>query len=317
MTLETLTSKIKVLRDIAWDGRPDQNELNQWLENFATLNEKENAIHLLSNFVYFGNLQVRQMLRALFREKFRYPIMRRLRRDNGMTKDVDLLEELFKKKLESTRFLGIGNPSESGCHLLYYFRQENALPKSVFINTHDIFSRTEDGRASSGDPFFKLNLKSYDIDHYVFIDDFCGSGSQAVSYSQDLVEQIKDLNPAATVDYLVLIGNGSGLEYVRENSEFDQVSSIYELDESFQCFHATARQYLNPLDGVSVSKAKRMALKYGVLVNPDDPLGFDNGELLIGFHHNTPDNTLPIIWASQKDFEGWSPIFKRYQKIYE
>jgi hypothetical protein len=48
----------------------------------------------------------------------------------------------------------------------------------------------------------------------------------------------------------------------------------------------------------------------------DHSLGFENGQLLVGFHHNTPDNTLPIIWYDE-EFASWTPIFKRYNKIYE
>lgn len=32
-------------------------------------------------------------------------------------------------------------------------------------------------------------------------------------------------------------------------------------------------------------------------------------------HHNTPDNTLPIIWFDE-DKSMWTPIFRRYNKNY-
>ena len=43
------------------------------------------------------------------------------------------------------------------------------------------------------------------------------------------------------------------------------------------------------------------------------PLGYDNGQYMLGFEYNTPDNTLPIFWGMG---DGWVPLFKRYQKIY-
>ena len=44
-------------------------------------------------------------------------------------------------------------------------------------------------------------------------------------------------------------------------------------------------------------------------------LGFGNNQLLISMHHNTPDNTLPIIWFDE-DKSMWTPIFRRYNKNY-
>jgi len=43
------------------------------------------------------------------------------------------------------------------------------------------------------------------------------------------------------------------------------------------------------------------------------PLGFADGQYLLGFEYNTPDNTLPIFWGTSN---GWYPLFTRYQKIY-
>lgn len=60
---------------------------------------------------------------------------------------------------------------------------------------------------------------------------------------------------------------------------------------------------------------REMALCYGKLLLPLHPGGFDDNQLLIGFHHNTPDNTLPIIWAEGTVTQAWTPAFRRYPKI--
>ena len=44
-------------------------------------------------------------------------------------------------------------------------------------------------------------------------------------------------------------------------------------------------------------------------------LGFGDCQLLLSMEHNTPDNTLPIIWFDE-DEKMWRPIFKRYNKIF-
>jgi hypothetical protein len=111
---------------------------------------------------------MRELLRALYRDLYRYPIVESIRRAHSDTLDANFIEEEFKKRLLQTRFMGMGNPSESGCHLLYYFRQENRLPRNLFIHTHEIFTR-------SGSPP-ALSVKDPTVATYVFLDDFCGSG---------------------------------------------------------------------------------------------------------------------------------------------
>src|SRR5258708_40104948 len=123
--------------------------------------------------MYFGSRQMRALLKSLYRDKFKYPIVERIRRANADTLDAGLIQAQFKEALDRTRFLGVGNPSESGVHLLYYYRQENQLKKKYFINAHEIFTVSDAKRV----------LRYPDVTRYVFIDDFCGSGSQGKRYS--------------------------------------------------------------------------------------------------------------------------------------
>jgi len=51
---------------------------------------------------------------------------------------------------------------------------------------------------------------------------------------------------------------------------------------------------------------------------PSPPLSYKRDKVfqqpLIGFHHNTPNNSLPIIWFDEPGGPPWTPIFKRYSK---
>jgi len=48
-------------------------------------------------------------------------------------------------------------------------------------------------------------------------------------------------------------------------------------------------------------------------------LGYDDSQSLIVFPHNTPNNTLPIIWAGNKNEKEigvpWNPIWERVKII--
>jgi hypothetical protein len=309
-----LMGKIKTLNEAIWENRANEPAIKEWLDNFSASgasgpDERMHALFLLSNFMFFGDKQIRGLLRALYRDLYRYPIIRGIRRNNGDTLDGKLIERMYREELSKTRFLGVGNPSESGCHLLYYFRQENNLPKDLFIHTHEIFARSGAGGTSQ--------LRDDGVSRYVFIDDFCGSGKQGTAYSRDLVEDIKRLKPDVSVGYYVLLATQKGINKVRNETKFDPAKAIYELDASFRCFSADSRYFHDKPSEIDPVFSEQMCRTYGqrLMRDPADALGFDDSQLLVGFHHNTPDNTLPIMWFDEPQGAPWKPIFRRYPKL--
>ena len=139
----TLEETVKLLNDAAWEGRVNAALVQQWLAQFSDDSESPNdevlhALFLLSHFLYFGHTEIRCLLKSLYRDMVRAPALHRIRRDHDDILDRALLLQQYHRYLSTTRFLAVGNPSESGMHLLYYFRQENALPKDLFLAPHDI-----------------------------------------------------------------------------------------------------------------------------------------------------------------------------------
>ena len=308
---DSLTSKIKVLNEKIWENRVPEPLIREWLDNFRrsgaeTAKERLHALFMLSNMMYFGSKQMRELLRALYRDLYRYPIIESIRRQHGDTTDEKLIGQAFSDELQRTLFLGVGNPSESGCHLLYYFRQENGLSKAQFIHTHQIFHRdTNTGL---------LILRHPDVKRYVFIDDFCGTGKQGTEYSRDVVSDLKKLDATVVVAYYVLFATSDGIGRVQAEKRFDEVACIYELDSTFKCFDRDARYFADPPAGIEKAFAEGMSREYGLGLVPSHPLGYENCQLLIAFHHNTPDNTLPIIWYDEPSGAPWTPVFRRYPK---
>lgn len=323
--IESLFTRIKILNETIWEDKARRPKIETWLSNFNTESEKKHALHLLSEFMYFGSVQVRQLLKALYRDLYRYPIVRDIRLANGSTLDETTIEPEYHKKLYKTKFFGVGNPSESGAHLLYFFRQENNLSKTLFIPSEEIFDY------STGIP----QLKNPGLEYYVFIDDFCGSGSQAKGYLGRIASEIKRLKPTAQIFYLMLIGTTDGIKNVVDTKLFDEVSTVVEFDKTFKCFSDDSRHFDSDNAFQNKVESKDMAYRYGLpliekiirreyplLTEPEikvladkHALGFNDCQLLLGFHHNTPDNSLPITWYDEDD-GIWNPIFKRYNKKY-
>lgn len=251
---EQLLKKIKVLNETTWELRAKKPKIEQWLENFSDDKEKLHMLFLLSQFMYFGSLQIRELLKSLYRDLYRYPVIERIRIDNSGNADLAFLNLEFIKAEQETRFLGIGNPSESGTHLLYFFRQENRLSKKQFINTHEIFRRDSAGL---------LLLANPDIKHYVFIDDFCGSGSQASDYSTDIISEIKKIDSTIKTSYLMLFSTKFGKDQVKALAQFDYVDTVVELDDSFKCFDSASRYFHNAPSEIDKSYTQQVCEGYG------------------------------------------------------
>ncbi len=300
-----------------WEGRNKWPQVEGWLGNFSgevapVEVERLHALYILSQFIYFGSREMRELLRALFRDLVACPLLQEIRASLGGTSDLVRIEEQFQAELKATRFFGVGNPSESGTHLLYFFRQENGLPKSLFWETHKIFAREE---GAGG--LIQQVLRDPAVKRYVFIDDLCGSGDQARDYSTDLVERILELNGEAQVCYYALFATKSGIDTVRQQTRFTRCEAVFELDSSYRIFDESSRFLSDLSDVFTPTLFRQMSQHYGLKLCPDYPLGWRDGELLIGFHHNTPDNTLPIIWFSEPSKAAWTPIFRRYPKVYD
>lgn len=307
---DLLKAKLQHINEYVWDNKLKWSDVEAWLNNFNKSDNPEDDEHiqmlyLLSQFMYFGKREMRELLACVYRDSYKYRVIEAIRKNNQDTTDSEKIKKLYKKELFKTRFLGVGNPSESGTHLLYYFRQETGLNKDLFINSHEIMKR-------EGDDFV---IRDKSINQYVFIDDLCGSGDQVCRYSKDIVSEIKRLNPEAAVSYFVLFAMSDGIEKVKRDSAFDIVDAVYTIDNTFKCFGSKSRHFKNVPESISKIKAEAISEKYGRVLLASDPLGYSNCQLLFGFNHNTPNNTLPIIWHNEKNSD-WTPIFKRYDKHY-
>lgn len=340
VTIDNLYKKIETLNFTIWENRAFKKHVDEWLNNFENNHERDYALYILSRMMYYSAANIRHLLKSLYRDKFRYPLIQEIRKKNGDTLDEIFIENEFKKELKKTRFLGVGNPSESGVHLLYYFRQENNIPKDLFVNTDDLvyFEKDIDGSITP-----HLRDKFKDVKRYIFIDDICGSGTQATSNDSNVkrcVTNLRSLLPDANISYLMLFGLSSGIQKVKTfppdkvTKMYNMVDTVIELDESYKCFGENSRFFTN-IENFNKDIARDIAYKYGYplakflaeqqgctnpmqvhLIADNMALGFGNNQLLIGLHHNTPDNTLPIIWFDE-DESMWTPAFKRYNKNYE
>lgn len=291
-----------------WGRTLPWSDVERWLSRFkgnedTEPSEKLHALYLLSHFSYFNSSLMKVLLKSLFRDLIQYPVITKARRKNKNSLEWSELENDYNDSMKRIKIVGIGNPSESGTHLLYYFRQENELPVDMFISTHEIFSIEPDGQE-----------KLIDVDQLIFLDDFCGSGSQAVRYSKNLLSKIVKIDQKVRLSYFPLFATSKGLNYVKKRAIFHDVATICELDPSFASVDKFSRYFKEQFEGIDKDFAFQLCKNYGNRLEPSCPLGFKNGQLLLGFAHNIPNNSLPIFWSDGRGDLLWDPVFRRYKK---
>jgi hypothetical protein len=277
--------QIMVTVEAAWQNNLSRHQVERWLSNFKgevfdIAYERQLALWLLCNFVFYNDREVRHLCRTAFREFLHFTL------STIPSEATDDLEEAANHILDNTRFYHLGRAGESGGYVLYFFRQENNLGTSSFLTQPD-------------------KLPS-NVDTIVFVDDVVLSGDQADRYLK-----------RTTVGYdgdkrkilLAFFSTDEAERLLRKNNI--TVITCIKLDERCRCFSAESNVFVHhPLD---LNNCRKMAEIYGARLKSDDPLGYSNGQYAFGFHYNTPDNTLPIFWSENG---GWIPVMKRYDKIY-
>lgn len=273
---------------VAWQKEISEDKIDEWLKNFDgsyfenVENEKKLALWLLAHFSYYTMEDVRILCKKLYDQYMHEKLCSSTGTD--LSKDINDI-------IKNTLFVGLGNDSESGNNILYYFRQENNLCKDNFeIDTN----------------------KTYE--NLVYVDDVTISGEQALKYIQSRKINAKNTYVA------VMIATDDAINNLNKSRKKVKPIATMILDQRDKAFSDAAYVFSDK----RIREIRKIAQEFcelygkkavkgcGYMVT--HPLGFDDGQYMISFEYNTPDNTLPIFWGTGS---GWNPLFKRYPKIYK
>lgn len=173
---------------------------------------------------------------------------------------------------------------ESGDTMIHQFRLANELNKSAF---NSLFTYKSD--------LLRGELGAEDT--VVFIDDFVGSGTQAVNawerVFQELTTEIGNVYLATIAAYKI------GSDEIKAKTRVQLLAhrplgyrhSLFR-DE---CEHFTPRE-------------KQRILHYCELASPNRPKGFGDCALAVVLYHQCPNNSLAVLHASSR---RWDPLFPR------
>ena len=109
--VDALYEKIMSLNELVWEGRADRPAVDLWLEGFrgectSEYDERKHALYLLSKFLYFGQTQVRQLLRSMFQDLIRHHLSAEVREGLTDKNDFAAVHQGFLEEMDRTRFVG-------------------------------------------------------------------------------------------------------------------------------------------------------------------------------------------------------------------
>ena len=195
-----------------------------------------------------------------------------------------LLTILQDRSLERVFFFPFGHAGKSGSALSYNYKTANDIPVGKFKNN---FTELATLFGDEAEQHFKL----------VFIDDFIGTGNQAI----DTWERIREIPfPRDSEVFLVtLAGFDTAIRNVSERTELRVITPRLLTDEDR--IFSTANEAFSE-DEKRIIRAKCENV-------PPYPQGYENTQSLIVFYYRTPDNTISILRCRN---EHWIPLFPRH-----
>ena len=262
-----------------------------WLEQFEYKTEQKQMFALLRHVNFFSQYRIREKIRELHEE------VQRIIAGTKVSRPWDKRHarpDILLSSLDSS-------PGKSGSSFARVYAKEN----NIYVNN-----------VASCDEIRKVIDENSQIRAIVFVDDIIASGGTTGRHLKWLNEELGELirHQKLMVFIASVCGIRVGIEKIKDALEDLSLSAQVKvvvgeyLDESDQCFNNQSGAFSSLEDQ---HKAKRIAEEYGKKLEKGHPLGYDNGQLLVVFSDNCPNNTLPILWKKSTGKVNWRPLFKR------
>lgn len=291
---DDVTQRFRVLIRKKVISSIDEMRLDGWLSNFVTDEDRYIAARILNGLIF----RSKAMIESSFDQMLQCVLPAQLRQWEcyGYKHLEDFLASLHAGNADhSVRFVAVDHtsqneePGKSGVHLIRQLRQHVRISKTLLCRPENVATLPQTVKV------------------LVFIDDIVGTGKQFEKFAK--FHKLKDQVPKRKLFFSPLIAYQDGIDKLANAHPWLTISPI-EVFNSEHCFccpcidnqELWALDEENRIDDVQ-EHVKRLAQKNGIPTSTRYSL-----DLLIGFEHATPNNTIPLLWASS---EKWRPLFNR------
>ena len=257
-----------------------------WLQQFTGETEINAAWKLITNLDYYDEIKCQRSLKftlsqasnMLFDSDFRSDVLNAT--DKHQANNLTSYEKKIRSSFHLTS-LDIDPDSSASIAL-------RLLKRASRIHSHNFHEMIE--KKPPVPPVI------------VFADYFSGTGNQVVELYNKISGTLEDANPVwakAPRILLLIAATKEALKHIKKETRGKlQVSVFRELQALDQAFHPKSKHWKG-MDDERI-EAKHFVEDVGSQLEIKAPLGYGDNQLLIAFHHNCPNNTLPIIWKKGK-----------------
>jgi hypothetical protein len=252
------------------DGEIKPESVSKWARQFQP-DELPVVLKLLKAIRYYSSSKVQSMVTELHSR----------------------IQAVVSRPVERQWFVPVGYVAKSGSAIAFFYRKQNDLPAQRFLMAKDLTSaHFTDGSA------------------VVFLDDFIGSGHQAVQFWWNVVVPMLPKSHVTQFVLGSLVGYEEGIKHIEESTKL-KVVALDVLDDSDRAFSSTSRAFQN-----ADERATALAIiqKYGARLYPKFPAGYADSQSVLGFFYSTPNNSLPVLWSTEG---GWFPLLPRAEVLRE
>lgn len=303
-----------------------------WLNQFETNEEKRIAYSFVkNNLIFISSEQLSHLVNIAFTDKIRPILINKsayeLRVNPYLVKRI-VNDAIYKKNLRLTLFIGLSDGSR-----IDQLRRTSRLDNEQVCGTYDI----SDEKKSDFLKELNKDFSGSKFENVFLIDDFTGSGKSYFRFNESkgkilrflkLNFESEEKNSLFEIENLGLhilffIATKAALDSINEGmNEYKRISKL-----KFSHTVDAVQLLDNTIKDETLSNLKFIDLiqKYFDSTIIDDHykkgkheipyLGFDECGLPLILHHNTPNNSLPILWFPEdKIYRGLFPRISRHKE---
>lgn len=282
----------------------DKLDLDGWLSNFSTPEEQYLAAHLLRSLIFRSN----EMLKASCQQIASFILPNLLENPSNISIDKFIaklqngnnpLKVMFSpvettKKLDESAKEPERQAGKSGDSILRMFLKQVNISHNATLHID------------------QWNNKERDIEHLVFIDDMCGTGSQFKDFYDTY--HLHEINVKKS--YIPLFAHIEGLQLLEESCPDVTVLPVEVLTEKHNFFREEPNSGVDPLWALDQSNTvsalkefyESLLERFGISVS--SPFGFGDLGLTLFSSESTHNNGLHIYYTA-RNLGKWTPLLKR------
>lgn len=272
----TVRHEVEALEPIvaAWPVDVTMDRVLQWMLQFDSA-DYPLATRVAMNLQVLGSAAVRRALEAAH-----VKLQRRMASKGAALSTTNTL------------YAAIGNSSKSGGLISYHYRTTLALSDADFL----------DGEEPS-------DLELGKVANIVFVDDVIGTGKTIASELKTVGAELVALSNSRNLFVLTVAGYRDGIQHIETETGASVVCALeYGVTDTARSLDGDLFSGLPPSERQAMQDKLR---SYCRGISRSD-LGFGGVGGLLVFDHNTPNTTLPVVWARGRN---WKPLFPRATTI--